>query len=157
MDYSALLKEYNEVRAQIMAAEAKSAELNKAMKVITDAEDQKIVNLAAKKSKKYRAAWAENAGYLKWNVSNILESCYETLQDVEQVGEVVAENAKKLGGVDTTEWREFVFKIIQHLFKKKAFDEEDGSIDTFEDTAGGCDEVVWNTAQELLGPKAAKA
>jgi hypothetical protein len=148
MDYLSLKKQYREALQKMNEAEV-------AMKVITDQEEHRVVALAAKKSKKYREAWARAArdGRLTLNVSHILESCYDTLCDAGEVGEVVAENAKKFREVDSAEWREFVFKLIQHLFKKKAFDEEDGSIDDFDDTAGGCDEVVWNAAVELLEKK----
>jgi hypothetical protein len=40
--------------------------------------------------------------------------------------------------------------VIERLYKNGSFNEENGDIDSFEDTAGGCDEVTWNVACELV-------
>ena len=67
------------------------------------------------------------------------------------MGAEFVEKAKmKIGEIDSLEWQIFTFEVIENLYKKGSFLEEDGSFDTFECTAGGCDEVTWYVAEEII-------
>jgi hypothetical protein len=55
-----------------------------------------------------------------------------------------------LGPFDGLKWQLFLLQIIQNLHKRGGFWMEEGGFDTFEDTAGGCDEVLWMEGCEIL-------
>ena len=55
-----------------------------------------------------------------------------------------------LGPFDGLKWQLFLLQIIQNLHKWGGFWMEEGGFDTFEDTAGGCDEVLWMEGCEIL-------
>ncbi len=99
----------------------------------------------------YMASWKkvvikEN---LVENVFGILEDCYSSLRSKSSnVGGWQA--ARALGGRDTLAWQKFKLRVIQYLASMKYFTTEDGGFDSFEDTAGGCDEITWDAAIYLL-------
>lgn len=100
----------------------------------------------------YKSTWkrAVNDGLLE-NVQNILDECYEYFCDPTDWGVMFVAKAKKMFGKhNSLEWQLFTLQVIQHLKNKGSFIDEEGGFDTFEDTAGGCDEIVQNVAQELI-------
>ena len=82
------------------------------------------------------------------NVANILNDCYDFLCDKEESG---VENIEEMGAKYSRKRQLFTLKVIQYLRAKGSFHDEDtGNFDSFEDTAGGCDEVTENAAIFLL-------
>ena len=55
-----------------------------------------------------------------------------------------------LGPFGGLKWQLFLLQIIQNLHKEGSFWMEEGGFDTFEDTAGGCDEVLYMEGCEIL-------
>jgi hypothetical protein len=55
-----------------------------------------------------------------------------------------------LGPFDGLKWQLFLLQIIQNLHKEGSFVDEEGGFDTFEDTAGGCDEILYMEGCEIL-------
>jgi hypothetical protein len=55
-----------------------------------------------------------------------------------------------LGPFDGLKWQLFILQIIQNLHKEGSFVDEEGGFDTFEDTAGGCDEILYMEGCEIL-------
>ena len=82
------------------------------------------------------------------NVENILNDCYDFLCDKEESG---VENAEEMGATVSRKRQLFTLKVIQYLRSRGSFHcEETKLFDSFEDTAGGCDEVTENAAIYLL-------
>jgi hypothetical protein len=149
-----------EVKAPEAPKEAPKPEFTEAM--------LKAKVLGLWKVKKWKTAVEEDN--LIDNVKSILEECRMQLMDednyeLDDLSEPAVDLKMKaigerLGKKDSDAWRQFVFQVIQKLKKDGSFDDE-GRVDTFEDTAGGCDEMTWHTAVELLKatpiPKAPKA
>ncbi len=100
----------------------------------------------------YKSEWkkAVEDGLIR-NIQRILENCYDAFLNEDEMGIEFVEKAKiKIGEIDSPEWQIFTFEVIEGLLKKDSFIEEDGSFDTFEDTAGGCDEVTWYIAEDVI-------
>jgi len=57
-----------------------------------------------------------------------------------------------LGPFDGLKWQLFILQIIKNLHKEGSFWTEEGDygFDTFEDTAGGCDEILYMEGCEIL-------
>jgi hypothetical protein len=55
-----------------------------------------------------------------------------------------------LGPFNGLRWQLFLLQIIQNLHKEGSFVVEEGGFDTFEDTAGGCDEILYMEGCEIL-------
>jgi hypothetical protein len=55
-----------------------------------------------------------------------------------------------IGEKDSLKRQEFELRVIESLWKNGSFLDEDGRFNTFEDTAGGCDEITWDVACALL-------
>ena len=71
--------------------------------------------------------------------------------DEDEMGAEFVEKAKmKFGMIYSPEWMNFTLEIIEHVCKKQTYINEDGSIDNFECTAGGCDEVIWYIAEDII-------
>jgi hypothetical protein len=82
------------------------------------------------------------------NVENILNDCYDFLCDKEESG---VENIEEMGAKYSRKRQLFTLKVIQYLRAKGSFhDEYTRNFDSFEDTAGGCDEVTQEAAIFLL-------
>jgi hypothetical protein len=94
---------------------------------------------------------AVEEGRLVRNVQVILEQCYDPLLDLDN-HDARARVKERIGEKNSDTWDQFVFSVIENLQKKGKFDEKDGSINTFEDTAGGCDEIAWYAAVEVVTP-----
>ena len=56
---------------------------------------------------------------------------------------------KKLGKVGSLPWQLFTLQIIKNLHDKGSF-WRDTRLDTFDDTANGCDEIVWDEGSAIL-------
>jgi hypothetical protein len=111
---------------------------------------QKVIALETRSA--YKSEWkkAVEDGLIR-NIQRILEDCYDAFLNEEEMGAEFVEKAKmKIGEIDSPEWQIFTFEVIECLLKKDSFIEEDGSFDTFECTAGGCDEVTWYIAEDII-------
>jgi len=80
------------------------------------------------------------------NILNILEICYEHY--AEYIKEEIPSKSVLtiLGKKHSQEWNEFQFCVIQKLLNPKDYNVEYD----YEDTAGGCDEVVWDTGRKII-------
>jgi hypothetical protein len=147
-----MIEDYTKKIAEAKAA-LKVIEKKKMTKALDLAEEKsaKVLDLAEEKSAKFKKGWkkAVDSGLVK-NVEYILEECLPSLLDPDSAGDIVPFNAKKLGKVGSAEWDAFVFKVIERIFKMEEFDDGHENINNYEDTANGCDEVVWDVAVDLL-------
>jgi hypothetical protein len=85
------------------------------------------------------------------NVRNILNECYEHyIHSVDMDKEFELKAKELLGPFGGLKWQLFMLSVIEHLVQKGSFINENGSIDTFEDTAGGCDEIVWDVGFKII-------
>jgi hypothetical protein len=87
------------------------------------------------------AAWRKsfNKDYIEDNVNTILESCRDPLLD----DSTAAERAKM------ADWDEFCKLVFLRLVEKGHLD-YGTYINSCQDTAGGCDEIIWDAAVEVL-------
>jgi len=138
-------------RAQLAVAEAKVKELSE--NLLTEEEMNNRV-IALENRTAYKASWkrAVSDG-LVHNVNAILMDCHHYLCNPEtgDDGEIdldLAEKARRLTGkLGSLQWQLFTLRVIEHLKKEGSFHDEDTrDFDTFEDTAGGCDEVTQDAA-----------
>jgi hypothetical protein len=114
--------------------------------------NNKLLTFADKKSAKDRKAWANALKHdLATNVDRLLKESMDILCDSKEVGPTISKNALALGNHGSPASREFLVKLIHSLYESGEFKDEDGDYDTFEDTASGCDEIVWERVCELLG------
>ena len=114
---------------------------------LSNAEMKKRV-IALEKRKGHKSLWKKGveAGLLD-NVQGIVDECYDMWhQECDHIKTAV----KKLGKIGSRHWQIFTLKIIAKLHEDGSFMVEDGDIDTFEDTAGGCDEITWGVGSKLL-------
>ena len=126
--------------------------------------EQKMHEQAVEFKKKVIALETQNAYKSKWkkviednlihNIQRILENCYDAFLNEDEMGTEFVEKAKmKIGEINSPEWQMFTLDIIECVCKKRTYINEDGSIDNFEDTAGGCDEVIWYIAEDIIQGK----
>ena len=108
--------------------------------------------IALERRRAYEIEWkkAIKDGLLN-NVTNILEECYYYFIDADSgldIGTVKAQT----GELGTRKWQLFILKVIQYLRSQGSFHIEEfpHGFDTFEDTAGGCDEVTQDAAVYLI-------
>ena len=145
-------------RNSLATAEKKVQELSPVVELepeqISPSEMRKrVIALAAAESAKYKRDWkkAVTDGRLLENVQGILHDSYQSLKSSDcNDGTPITKVMEVIGKKDSLKRQEFELRVIERLYKKGCFNEEDGGIDTFEDTAGGCDEVTWNVACELV-------
>jgi hypothetical protein len=145
-------------RKQLVAAEKKVQELSPVVEEepeqLSPSEMKKrVIALAAAESAAYKREWkqAVNDGRLLENVQGILCEAYPSLKSSDSNdGTPVTKVMEVIGKKDSLKRQEFELRVIERLYKNGSFNEEDGGIDTFEDTAGGCDEITWNVACELV-------
>ncbi len=85
------------------------------------------------------------------NVANILADCYDYFSDPDSGLDLAAVKAQT-GELGSRQWQLFVLKVIHYLKQEGSFntDEKLWKFDTFEDTAGGCDEVTQDAAIYLI-------
>jgi hypothetical protein len=141
-------------RTQLALAEAKVKELSPPVEqLLTDDEMNKRV-IAMENRKGYKASWKKAVGDgLVYNVENILSDCHYYLCNPEvgdkgEIDNVLGEKAVMVTGkLGSLQWQLFTLKVIQHLWNEGSFHNEDTrDFDTFEDTAGGCDEITQDAA-----------
>ena len=145
-------------RNSLATAEKKVQELSPVVELepeqISPSEMRKrVIALAAAESAKYKRDWkkAVTDGRLLENVQGILHDSYQSLKSSDcNDGTPITKVMEVIGKKDSLKRQEFELRVIERLYKKGCFNEEDGGIDTYEDTAGGCDEVTWNVACELV-------
>ena len=145
-------------RKQLVEAEKKVQELSPVVEL--DPEQlslsemkKRVIALAAAESAAYKREWkkAVNDGRLLENVQGILHEAYPSLKSSDSNdGTPITKVMEVIGKKDSLKRQEFELRVIERLYKNGSFNEEDGGIDTFEDTAGGCDEITWNVACELV-------
>ena len=138
-------------RTQLGVAENKVNEMTApavpADVLLTEAEMIKRV-LAMETRKGYKTLWKKAVvDYtLLRNVQHILDECYSYLRDPE-VGDALSKKARRLTGKrNSSQWQLFTLRVIEHLKNEGSFDDADGGFDSFEDTAGGCDETTQDAA-----------
>jgi len=74
------------------------------------------------------------------NIIEILNDCYSSFLDDDDDGKIEA----IIGKMKSRKWQEFQLKVISKLLRP-------GHItDDFNDTANGCDEVVWDAGLEMI-------
>ncbi len=138
-------------RTQLAVAEAKVKELSE--NLLTEEEMNNRV-IAMENRRAFKTSWKNAVGDgLVHNVQRILEECHHYLCNPEvgdegEVDTVAGEKAKRLTGeIGSLQWQLFTLRVIEHLKKQGSFHNEDTrDFDTFEDTAGGCDEVTQDAA-----------
>jgi hypothetical protein len=145
-------------RKQLVAAEKKILELSPVVELepeqLSPSEMKKrVIALASAESATYKRDWkkAVNDGRLLENVQGILHDSYQSLKSSDSNGGTpITKVMEVIGKKDSLKRQEFELRVIERLYKKGCFNEEDGGIDTYEDTAGGCDEITWDVACELV-------
>lgn len=138
-------------RAQLAVADAKVKELSE--NLLTEEEMNNRV-IAMENRLAYKPSWKKAVGDgLVGNVNKILMECHYYLCNPEtgddgEIDTVLGEKAAMVTGKRCSlQWQLFTLRVIEHLKKKGSFHDEDTRyFDTFEDTAGGCDEITQDAA-----------
>jgi hypothetical protein len=113
---------------------------------LSDAEMKKRV-LAFETRAANKAEWKKAiADGLLDNVQGLVNGCHGPWR---KGNETIVAAVKKLGKIGSLPWQLFTLQIIKDLHNKDSF-RRDARIDTFEDTAGGCDEIVWDAGCAIL-------
>ena len=142
-----------DLKAKLEEAEKKLAEMELARpdRPFLDTEMEAMV-LAFETRTAYKSNWKRAIkGDLVKNVTGILEECYDYFIDADSGLDLAAVKAQT-GEIGSRQWQLFVLKVIQYLRSKGSFHIEEFpyGFDTFEDTAGGCDEITQNVAIYLI-------
>jgi hypothetical protein len=141
------------LRDQLAAAERELAEMELARpdRPFLDTEMEAMV-IALENRTAFKMEWkkAIKDDLLK-NVTGILNECYDYLADTDSGLDLAAVKAQ-IGEIGSRQWQLFVLKVIQYLRSKGSFHIEEFpyGFDTFEDTAGGCDEITQDAAVYLI-------
>ena len=142
-----------DLKAKLEESEKKLAEMElvRPDRPFLDTEMEAMV-IALENRRAYKMEWkkAIKDGLLK-NVTNILEECYDYLADADSGLDLAAVKAQT-GEIGSRQWQLFVLKVIHYLKSQGSFHIEEFpyGFDTFEDTAGGCDEITQNVAIYLI-------
>ena len=98
--------------------------------------------------KKVLAAWKRVlAGGLRENIKELLNECRDPFLET---GNIQGATPKEIRQV-IKDWPAFCDKVYNHLKSNGSFISGDEHIfQDFEDTAGGCDEVVWDAGCEVI-------
>ena len=144
---------FSTLRFQLHMAEKELAqmELTSPDRLLTEAEMETMA-LALETRAHYKSNWKKAIkGDLLKNVAIILEECYYYFIDADSGLDlaVVKAQTEDLG---SRQWQLFVLKVIHYLKQEGSFnrDERKWNFDTFEDTAGGCDEITQDAAIYLI-------
>lgn len=82
------------------------------------------------------------------NIASILSECYKSL--IEELPNPT-KTMNIMGPFGSRKWQMFVLDVISQLKKEGCFKpDKTGYVDSFEDTAGGCDEITWDAACLLI-------
>jgi hypothetical protein len=126
-------------------------ELTNPDRLLTEAEMETMA-LAFETRAHYKSNWKKAIkDDLVKNVTGILNECYAYLPDEDSGLDLAAVKAQT-GELGSRKWQLFVLKVIHYLKQEGSFnrDEKLWKFDTFEDTAGGCDEVTQDAAIYLI-------
>jgi len=116
---------------------------------LSDAEMKKRV-LAFETRTAYKSSWKKAiADGLLDNVQGLVNECHGPWRENGRTNETVMAAVKKLGKIDSLPWQLFTLQIIKNLHDNGSF-WRDSNFDTYEDTASGCDEIVWDAGCEIL-------
>ena len=148
-----------ELRATVLDLKTKLAEAEKELAQMELARpdrpfldtEMEVMVIALETRTAYKWHWKKviKDGLLK-NVTNILEECYYYLIDADSGLDILAVKAQT-GEIGSRQWQLFVLKVIQYLRSQGSLhNEQKWDFDTFEDTAGGCDEVTQDAAIYLI-------
>jgi hypothetical protein len=102
--------------------------------------------------KAYKSNWKKAISHgLVMNVESILKECYNYFIYDDSGLDPVAVKAQT-GELGSRKWQLFVVKVIHYLKQQGCFirDDRKWNFDTFEDTAGGEDEVTQDAAIYLI-------
>jgi hypothetical protein len=110
----------------------------------------------------YKPLWekAIDQGLLE-NIQYILnKNSYDEYLDLHCMNPRKEDNKKSekikkyLGPFGGLKWQLFILKVIELLYSNGSFrirdEEEEAGFDTFEDTAGGCDEITWDAGALII-------
>ena len=149
MDEWKAIAEYH--KKQLEIAEQKVQELSAQPDLISKAEFTKRVTEMMTGNKRRLWSWkkAIEIGLVE-NVREILADCYDNYIDPTENEEFAAKAKEVLGPFGSRKWQLFMLKVFEDLVKNDCFIQEDGTIDTFEDTAGGCDEITWDVGYNII-------
>ena len=142
-----------DLKAKLEEAEKKLAEMELARpdRLLTEAEMEAMA-LAFETRSAYKSNWKKAIkDDLVKNVAGILYECYAYLHD-DYSGLDLATVKAQTGNIGSRQWQLFILKVIQYLRSKGSFHIEEFpyGFDTFEDTAGGCDEITQDAAVYLI-------
>ena len=149
-----------ELRATVLNYKAKLADTEKKLAEMELARpdrplfesEMEAMALAFETRPRYKSNWKKAVSNgLVHNVQKILDDCYYYFIDADS-GLDLATVKEQTGELGTRKWQLFALKVIQYLKKEGSFirDERKWNFDTFEDTAGGCDEVTQDAAIYLI-------
>jgi hypothetical protein len=141
------------LRHHLASAEKELAqmELTNPDRLLTEAEMETMA-LAFETRAHYKSNWKKAIkDDLVENVTGILNECYDYFIDADSGLDPTAVKAQT-GELGSRKWQLFVLKVIHYLKQEGSFnrDEKLWKFDTFEDTAGGCDEVTQDAAIYLI-------
>jgi len=116
---------------------------------LSDAEMNKRA-IAIENRTAMKAGWkrAVDAGMFH-NVQSLVDQCHGPWREKGRTNETIVAAVKKLGKVGSLPWQLFTLEIMKNLHGKGSFWRDD-HLDLFDDTAGGCDEIVWDAGSEIL-------
>ena len=143
VDYKTKLEEAQKKLAEM--------ELTAPDRLLSKSEMEAMV-LAFETRKTYKSNWKKAIkNNLIENVTGILEECCHYFNDSDSGLDIKAVKAQT-GELGSRKWQLFVLKVIHYLKLEGSFnrDERKWDFDTFEDTAGGCDEVTQDAAVYLI-------
>jgi len=118
---------------------------------LSDAEMKKrVIAIETRTAMKHEWKRAVNDGLLD-NVQSIVNECHRQWRTKESglANEKIITAVKKLGKIGSLPWQLFTLQIIKHLHDKGSFWHE-AYFNTYEDTADGCDEIVWDEGCKIL-------
>jgi hypothetical protein len=98
--------------------------------------------------KKILAAWKRVLSHgLHKNIKGILEECRDTFLEEEMIEDASPDEIREV----LKDWDAFCNKVYMHLKENGSFLTGDEDIfQDFEDTAGGCDEITWDAACDVI-------
>jgi hypothetical protein len=148
---------YDTLQATIATKWAELKALEQEFNKLKNIYDTKLKNriLALEKRKNFKPKWKEAVDlHLFDNISSICKECYPTwlldIDEDEDEDEGIY-SIEKLGKPGSRAWDIFIFTIIETLHERDSlYDADDKKFNTCEDTAGGCDEIIWEVGSQLL-------
>jgi len=139
-------------RAQLVIAEKKIEDLIPEEDKLLSASTLEKMVIAFETRPAYKHFWkkAVEDGLIS-NVQSILDECYHYfLEKNEMSAEFIVKAEKEMGKLGSAQMQRFTLKVIQYMKSNGSFIDESGGFDTFEDTAGGCDEITQEAGIYLI-------